>query len=711
MRSVLGMIYCVFIGLCLISVSVASQYGLGADPNEGWGDAELIEYNDAGGSEPPQIAAGPNGDAFAVWEQWDGFRHSVWSNRYVLDEGWGHAERLDSTDTEQTSNPQVGVDGSGNAVAVWQQWDSSNFRNDVWSNRYVVGEGWGTAELIEEQSEEAGLPKVVVDASGNATAVWEQWDSGHNHIWSNRYVVDEGWGAAEEIESYVEDAFSIDLAANDNGEVVAVWSQWEGVQYNISSNRYVVGDGWGTAEIISNSDLGPAEQANVAIDSSGNATAVWYQWGGSFYDVWSNRYVVGEGWGTAVLMEDYDSGDSTGPRVGNDGYGNALVVWMQSVGSVYDVWSNRYVVGEGWGVPELVETDELSAWIPMLAVDHSGNATALWLQSDGVRNFVSSSRYVVGEGWGAAEAVSSSETESASYERVVVDGLGNVFAVWAQYDGIRSNIWANQYLSPDITPPIITIDSPSDGLTTQTGNVLVSGVTEPGVSLRVNGLLIGVESNGSFVCTVALVEGTNMITAIATDAANNSASVSISVTYVDPVPALEEQLAVLQDQLDDALANLTSVQNELDATLAELADVQDDLDDALASLEAAQDLLDQALANLASAETQLADALSDGDILQEQLDAALLNLTAAEEELADALDEITALQDELDTAQDELAGTEEDLDDAQSQNLMLIVALAVFAVLAVLMSVMYLRIRKNAADVNDDTSDKEPPEE
>ncbi|MBE0517654.1 MAG: hypothetical protein IH630_00305 [Thermoplasmata archaeon] len=703
MRSVLGIIYCAFVAMCLISVSVASQYGLGADPNEGWGDAELLEYNDAGGAEPPQIAAGHNGDAFAVWEQWDGFRHSVWSNRYVYDEGWGHAERLDSTDTEQTSNPHVGVDESGNAVAVWQQWDSVNFKHDVWSNRYIVGEGWGTAELIEDHSEEAGLSHVVVDASGNATAVWEQVDSGHSHIWSNRYVVGEGWGMAEEIEAYVEDAFSIDLAANDNGEVVAVWSQWEGAQYNISSNRYVVGDGWGTAEIISAEDSGYAEQANVVIDSSGNATAVWYQWGDGVYDVWSNRYVVGEGWGTAVLLEDYDSGDSTGPRVGNDGYGNALVVWMQMAGSTYHVWSNRYVVDEGWGVPELVETDELSAWIPMLAVDHSGNATALWLQSDGIRNYVSSSRYIVGEGWGIAERVSPSETESASYQRVTVDGFGNVFAVWAQYDGIRSNIWASMYLIPDITPPILTIDSPSDGFTTQTGNVLVSGVTEPGVALRVNGLSIGVESNGSFVCTVALVEGTNVITAIATDVANNSASVSISVTYIDPIHEIEEQLAA-------ALDALATAQTELDAALDELAATQEDLDAALASLEAAQDLLDQALADLASVETLLADALGDGDILQGQLNAALLNLTAAEAELEDALDDLSALQDEFDAAQDELAGTSEDLDDAQSQNLMLMVTLAVFAVLAVLMSVMYLGIRKKMAGAKSDASDTGPPE-
>jgi len=49
-----------------------------------WGTAELVETanaGDAGRSALPQIAFDGSGNALAVWEQPDGTRASIWSNR------------------------------------------------------------------------------------------------------------------------------------------------------------------------------------------------------------------------------------------------------------------------------------------------------------------------------------------------------------------------------------------------------------------------------------------------------------------------------------------------------------------------------------------------------------------------------------------------------------------------------------------------------
>ena len=161
MRRVWTAAYCAFVVMCLISVSAASQESVGADPLGGWGDAEFIEYMEAGDADRPVVSADALGNAIVVWEQWDGYRHSIWSNRYVYLEGWGPAERLDSTMVENALTPHVDTDGSGNAVAVWQQYDG--VRYNIWSNRYVVGEGWGTPQTIETHSEDAGLAQGGVD--------------------------------------------------------------------------------------------------------------------------------------------------------------------------------------------------------------------------------------------------------------------------------------------------------------------------------------------------------------------------------------------------------------------------------------------------------------------------------------------------------------------------------------------------------------------
>jgi hypothetical protein len=48
----------------------------------GWGTAALIETDNAGGAVAPQIAVDPTGNAIAVWYQFDGTRFNIWANRF-----------------------------------------------------------------------------------------------------------------------------------------------------------------------------------------------------------------------------------------------------------------------------------------------------------------------------------------------------------------------------------------------------------------------------------------------------------------------------------------------------------------------------------------------------------------------------------------------------------------------------------------------------
>jgi hypothetical protein len=99
-------------------------------------------------------------------------------------DGWGIAQLVETDDTVPVWNPQVEVDGNGNAIAVWYYWS----QNDVWANRYDVDTGWDTAQLIESNDGMAREPQIGVDKSGNAIAVWRQWDDSLSNIYSNRYI-------------------------------------------------------------------------------------------------------------------------------------------------------------------------------------------------------------------------------------------------------------------------------------------------------------------------------------------------------------------------------------------------------------------------------------------------------------------------------------------------------------------------------------------
>jgi hypothetical protein len=150
---------------------------------------------------------------------------------------------------------RVAMDAIGNAMAVWEQ-AGKNTGGDIWASRFTPSTGWGTATLLESGADKAGKPQVAIDATGNAMAVWEQIHNGHNSIWATHYVLGSGWGRAELIEtSDTRDAANPQIALHASGNAVVVWEQFDGLRSSIVANRYTLGSGWGVPELIEKSQL------------------------------------------------------------------------------------------------------------------------------------------------------------------------------------------------------------------------------------------------------------------------------------------------------------------------------------------------------------------------------------------------------------------------------------------------------------------------
>jgi uncharacterized membrane-anchored protein len=591
-----GVVLVAIAALAVIAIAPA-QAAPGA-----WSESGSIEPGNFAYAEDPQVAVDGSGNAFAVWDRYDGATSNIWANRYSVGTGWMTAQLIEA-DAGVASKAQVAVDGSGNAVAVWQQHDGTRF--NIWANRYVAGTGWGAAQLIE--TEDAGGaygPQVAMDGSGNAFAVWYQSDGTWNNIWSNRYDAGAGWGTARLIETdNAGNAWLPQVAVDASGDAFAVWYQSDGTRNNIWSNRYPAGTRWGTAELIETSDVSNAWSPQVGVDASGNAVAVWYQFLGTpteIASIYSNRYVAGRGWGTPELLETDDTADALLPQVAVDAIGNAIAVWYQYDGARYNILSNRYVVGRGWGTAQLIETDDAgNAAQPQVAVDANGNAVAVWTLANGTRDNVWANRYVAGTGWSAAQQIENSAGQ-ALWPHVGVDGSGNAVTVWYQQAGVGPGIKASRLVED--YPPQLALSSPADGATTNASSAWISGTTEPGAVLSVNGFAVSPGPSGSFGVLVALTPGVNGVNVTAWDRAGNRATRLVSVTYNDPVPGLDQELAAAQ-------AALASAQSELAQ---------------------AESMVAQSQANVTAAESRVAALEANGSSTQAQLDAARADLTAAQ---------------------------------------------------------------------------------
>jgi hypothetical protein len=417
-----------------------------------WGAAALIETDNAGNAESVQVAGERDGQAVAVWQQSDGSTINIYANRYAPGAGW--ARRSDHPVVLEDVAAPSGDRRDGNAIAVWMQssFTQNSGNNHIWASRYTAQVGWAGAVLIEAGPGDAGYPQIAIDGSGNAIVAFWQHAGGRIDIVANRYVNGAGWGTAachrgRRQRRHQRAADRHGCGRQRDGRLGLGQRERAALQLQRLGQPVHSGLSWGSAGPIDSVNATTANPApHVALDGAGNAIAVWHRPDGSWNSIWSSRHIVASGWGAPVLLETDNTNSAHDARIAFDASGNAMAVWIQSDGVLDNVLANRYTSGQGWGSAVLIETDNAGpALEPRIAFDGNGNATAAWSHRD-VAASPSTSWPIAGprHGLGTAAPIDNAPA-AARAPQLGVDGSGNVITVWSQSDGTRTNIWANGF--------------------------------------------------------------------------------------------------------------------------------------------------------------------------------------------------------------------------------------------------------------------------
>jgi hypothetical protein len=353
----------------------------------GWGTAVLIETGEGTAYSFNYFGISKSmffdnyGNGIVVWTQEVSGNYSIRTNRYDIATGWG----ADSTLWNNASFPRVAVDSNGNAI-VGCGLQYIRYHNDT---------GWGTVyNIVAPDSGHMGFARIGFNGSGKSIAVWAENDGTRDDIWSSISPDSSNWSSPVMIETdNIGDADKPDIAVVPDGNGFAVWRQYDGTRYNIHANRYDNNTGWGTAAVIESNNEGDADLPQIVVDSRGNAIAVWKQFDGTRYNIWANRYYNGTGWTAAASIDAGNEGYSDYPMIAIDSGGNAIAVWVRNDGTRNNIWANRFSNGTGWGTATLIETDEGDVDMPCVAINPGGTAVVVWHQSDGTVNNVWSNRF------------------------------------------------------------------------------------------------------------------------------------------------------------------------------------------------------------------------------------------------------------------------------------------------------------------------------
>jgi hypothetical protein len=344
--------------------------------------------------------------------------------------------------------PQISCNDSGDAIAVWWQSCSNNKR--IFADHFAVGKGWESAQVIDSNSVlgNAINPQVSVDSSGNAIAIWNQIDGTKARIYTNHYMSRTCWDVDQIIDSNTGDAWFSHIAVDGSGGAIAIWVQFDGMRNRIWVTHYSPGSGWDSARIIdSNTEFGNADLPQVSVNVFGDAIAVWVQSDGTKNRIWANHYSSGKNWEAAQPI-DYNSGDACYPQIAIDGFGDAIAVWVQSDGTKNRIWTNYYSNGKNWVNAQPIDSNFISgdACIPQVAINSSGDTIAVWQQLDDTKFRIWANHYTIGYSWDGAQIIDTGIWGNMVNPHVAIDSCGNAIAIWEQYDSvIQFAVWASRF--------------------------------------------------------------------------------------------------------------------------------------------------------------------------------------------------------------------------------------------------------------------------
>jgi hypothetical protein len=191
------------------------------------------------GASSPELAVDTSGNLVAVWVQ----AGVIYSSTQPVGGSWSAIPTAISA--SGASSPQIAI-GGGNVVAVWQGVVSST--PTVYVALTTISGTWGTPAAISTASVNSSFPQIAVDASGNAIAIWFTY-SLSGQAYSNVIVESSSlpsggsWSTPVAISTLAGIRNPVDLvsyvAAGPNGTAIAAWTtSTDGSTFNIQYDIY-----------------------------------------------------------------------------------------------------------------------------------------------------------------------------------------------------------------------------------------------------------------------------------------------------------------------------------------------------------------------------------------------------------------------------------------------------------------------------------------
>lgn len=233
----------------------------------------------------PQVAFDHQGDAIAVWLGNDGSNRRVQEAvRPAGQTSFGTAPYL-SAPAVNAASPQLAFDAAGDAVVVFTIGTPSVIRA---AYRPAGGDFALPAQTVSAPSPFSAVnPEVAFDATGSAVVVWNQAYGAYDRVHAS--VRGPGVGGSFSTPTLLDgggqDASDAQIAGDGRSGTIVAWQTFNGANNQTQAVVRPAGGSFSAPVALSPAAVQNAGPDVVGIDDQGNGVAVWSQFTGADYTV------------------------------------------------------------------------------------------------------------------------------------------------------------------------------------------------------------------------------------------------------------------------------------------------------------------------------------------------------------------------------------------------------------------------------------------
>jgi hypothetical protein len=238
----------------------------------------------------PQVAVDGNGNAIFTWARFDGSNPSFPPCcRRVQTRKRTAAGALDPVQTlsaagQSAASPQVAVDGNGNAIFTWVRSDGTNER--IQARKRTAAGALSSTQTLSAAGQNADEPQVGIDGTGDAVFTWAR-DDPYSRIQARARSAAGALSQTQTLSAAGQNSYDPQVGVDDAGNALFTWSRFDGSSpdppfccYRVEARRRGAGGALGSLLPLSAAGQN-AGAPQVAVEGDGDAVFTWQRFDGS----------------------------------------------------------------------------------------------------------------------------------------------------------------------------------------------------------------------------------------------------------------------------------------------------------------------------------------------------------------------------------------------------------------------------------------------